>query len=325
MQFIDMHCDTLMYSYDRPEYDIYKSEQMLDLLRMKKGGQMAQFFAMYMLSELGKKKFCIDHPLDDDEYVDQVSTNLKRYVERHNDLIAMAYSADDIQTNWEAGKMSAILTIENGRVADGKLEKIKKFYDIGVRAIALTHNQKNCFGSPNSTDPVVMAEGLTEFGKSAVVYMQELGMLVDVSHLSDGGFWDVVQLSKTPFVATHSNCRALAPHQRNLTDEMIRALAEKGGVSGINFGPEFLTADTKATVQRVDSMISHIQHFINVGGIDCVGLGSDFDGIRGDLEIGSSDKVPLLFDAMGRAGFSDDQIEKLAYKNVLRVMKESVK
>lgn len=325
MRFIDMHCDTLMYSYDKPGYDLLHTDRMVDFDRMKKGGQMAQFFALFMLSEVAKRLVGVNHPLDDDEYIDQVSATLKRNVAEHSDIIAMAYNADEMLANWEAGKMSAIITIEDGRAVNGDLEKIKKYYDLGVRTIALTWNNKNCFGSPCSTDPIVMAEGLTDFGKEAVMLMQELGIMIDVSHLSDGGFMDVARLAKVPFVATHSNCRALSPHQRNLTDDMIRILADKGGVSGINFGPRFLNQDITRLVQRVDTMVDHISHFIKIGGEDCVGLGSDFDGIGGDLEVSACDKTQLIFDGMHKAGFSDDLIEKVAYKNVLRVMRESMK
>ena len=125
--------------------------------------------------------------------------------------------------------------------------------------------------------------------------------------------------------ASHSNCRALSPHQRNLTDEMIKILADKGGVSGINFGPEFLNADVTCKDSTNELIVKHIKHFINVGGTDCVGLGSDFDGIGGNLEVGSSDKVPMIWDLLHKEGISDDVIEKIAWKNHFRVIKEAMK
>lgn len=169
-----------------------------------------------------------------------------------------------------------------------------------------------------------MAEGLTQFGRDAVVHMQNIGMLVDVSHLSDGGFWEVVNLSKRPFVATHSNCRALCPHPRNITDEMIRALADRGGVMGLNFGPEFLSSDSMDITSTVKKIVAMAQHEKAVGGIDVIGIGSDFDGIGGTLEISGYEKMDLLTDGLSSGGFTDDEIDQILSGNVLRVMKEAI-
>jgi membrane dipeptidase len=167
-----------------------------------------------------------------------------------------------------------------------------------------------------------MSRGLKPFGKDAIRRMNELGMVVDVSHLSDGGFRDVAEISRKPFVASHSNCRELSPHQRNLTDDMIRVLARKGGVAGLNYGPSFLNADTSCIDSTAALISAHAQHLKNTGGIDCVALGSDFDGIGGNLEIGLVEKMPQLFDQFHRDGLKDDEIEKIAWKNALRVLKD---
>lgn len=326
MRFIDMHCDTLMGAYNNPAYQLLHNEMtMVDFARMKQGGQMAQFFAMFLMPAGAEKFLGLDKPIDDDDYIAQLSAALKRNVEANSDIIAMATNADEMLANWENGKMSAILSIEDGKSINGDIDKIQKYYDLGVRAISLTWNFPNCIGFPNSTDPMVMSKGLTDFGKDAVIRMQELGILVDVSHLSDGGFMDVAKLATKPFVATHSNCRALGPHQRNLTDDMIRLMADKGGVSGLNYGPEFLNADITCKDSTAELIVKHIKHFINVGGVDCVGLGSDFDGIGGSLEIDSPGKVPVIFDLMRKEGLSEEIIERVAYKNVLRVMREAMK
>ena len=218
--------------------------------------------------------------------------------------------------------MSGLLTFEDGRVIAGKLDNLDAYYKKGIRLISLTWNQENCFGFPNSTNPSIMERGLKDFGKDAVRRMNELGILVDVSHLSDGGFWDVVAISKKPFVASHSNSRDICPHVRNLTAEMIRALADKGGVAGINFGPEFIHPDKEKGKSNLEIMGRQIKELIKQGGTDCVALGSDFDGIEGDVEISSVDKVPLLFDYLHREGFSDDTIEKIAWRNIMRVMND---
>jgi membrane dipeptidase len=236
--------------------------------------------------------------------------------------MAPAANVRDLENNRNAGKISAFLTIENGFLVRGDLNNLKKIYDMGVRLLTLTWNDANCFGQCHSKKPEEMQQGLTEFGKEAVEYMNTLGILVDVSHLSDGGFYDVAAISQKPFVASHSDCRALAPATRNLTDDMIRILADKGGVAGINFAPEFLDADTKNPVSSIEAMCDHIMHFIEKGGIECVGIGTDFDGISGTLEIEDCTGMPRLFDALHKRGLSDDAIEKIAYRNVMRVIRD---
>lgn len=327
MKFIDMHCDSVMLAMmmDRENQSLYDSKfTMVDFKRMQAGDQLAQCFAVFLPPEGAFQMMHIPE-IPDDTYIAMARQCILDNVAKHQDIIQMAYSAADIKKNAAEGKMSAILTMEDGRAVQGSLDKLKAFHDQGFRAISLTWNAHNCFGAPNSADPKIMMEGLTDFGKEAVVYMQELGILVDVSHLSEGGFYDVAKLCKKPFVATHSNARALSPHQRNLTDDQVRTLADAGGVTGLNFGPEFLNADTDCHDTTAALIAKHARHLANVGGVDVVGLGTDFDGIRGNLEIGSSDKMPLLVDALAKEGFSMDEIEKIFHKNVLRVMEAAMK
>lgn len=322
--YVDMHCDTLMKAWAMDCEDIYTMEgTMLDVERLCRGGCKAQFFAMFLESIDRKEELGEAFP-EDDAYVEECCRIFRNTIERHGDVLAPAGSYEDYKRNAENGKISGILTVEDGRLLDGRMEKLEDLYQKGVRLISLTWNHKNCLGSPNSRDAAVMAQGLTSFGKDVVCRMNELGMLVDVSHLSDGGFWDVVKLSEKPFVASHSNCRALNPHTRSMTDEMIRALAEKGGVMGVNFAPGFLTRDTGSRVSRISDLVKHLRHMIDVGGIGCAAIGTDFDGIGGELEIDSADKMPLLFDALEKAGFTAAQIDALAEKNVERVMKDAM-
>lgn len=327
MQFIDMHCDSLMLSLflDKQHTDLFHSPvTAVDFTKMQKGGQMAQFFAVFV-APLGAYQMFGAEPMEDEVYIQTLRSILLRNVSEHPDVIAMAYNAGDIQRNWEHGKRSAVLTMEDGRAVEGKLENLKRFYDQGFRALSLTWNTPNCFGAPNSADPQIMGQGLTDFGKEAVEYMQELGMLVDVSHLSESGFYDVARICKKPFAATHSNSRALCPHQRNLTDEQLKVLGNTGSVTGINFGPEFLNEDITCKESTAALMAKHARHMADVGGIECVGLGSDFDGIMGNLEISDCSKMELLEHALKKEGFSEEDIEKIFYKNVLRVLTDSVK
>jgi membrane dipeptidase len=320
-----MHCDTLMAAllHHGPGTDLWQLPGgMVDLERMLKGEVLAQFFAIFMVPESDFRSHFNMDPIPEMEYIEGCYQIFQKNLELHSDILAQARTADDILANEKAGKMSAILTMEDGVAVHGDMERLKHFYDMGVRALALTWNFKNCFGSPNSDDPAVMQEGLTDFGKEAVAYMQELGMLVDVSHLSDGGFYDVAKICKKPFVATHSNCRTLSPHRRNLTDDMIRILADKGGIAGINFAPGFLNEDTTNRNSTIDRMVAMIDHMKKTGGIDMIALGSDLDGIGGHLEIGSPDKLPLLVQALEKKHYTGDEIDKITYKNALRVMKE---
>ena len=326
MQHIDMHCDSLMMLLlqDREKANLYNSPYThVDIERMVKGGQMAQFFAAFLIPEAFWSYFKME-PMSDDDYIKTLHEYLIRNVEAHSDKIAMAYSADDIINNYAAGKTSAVFTIEDGRSVNGDMNKLKEYHDLGVRAISLTWNAPNCFGAPNSTDPVVMKTGLTDFGKEAVQYMNDLGILVDVSHLSEGGFYDVAKASKKPFAATHSNAMALCPHQRGLTDDQIRVLGNAGGVTGLNFGPEFLNQDITCKDSTAALLAKHARHIANIGGIDCVGIGSDFDGIEGNIEVEDCSKLYLLEDALKKEGFAESEIEKIFYKNVLRVLKDTL-
>jgi membrane dipeptidase len=325
MKIVDMHCDTLMIAFLKHglESDMYRiPNAMVDLERLQKGNVLAQFFAIFMVPQNNFEKYYNMPPLTEKEYIMGCHRVFENNIKKHSDIVGQAKSVEDIIANEKAGKISAVLTMEDGVAVHGEMERLKWFYDLGVRALSLTWNYKNCFGSPNSDNPNVMNEGLTDFGKEAVEYMQEIGMLVDVSHLSDGGFYDVSKICKKPFVATHSNCRSICSHRRNMTDDMIRILAEKGGVAGINFAPEFLSdnqIDSKSTIEQIINMIKHMK---NIGGIDVVAIGSDFDGISGDLEISSSEDYPILIQALEKEHFTTDEIERITHKNVIRVMKD---
>lgn len=282
-----------------------------------------QFFAVYMLPLPLKR--CLGAVFPEDE--DYINKNLDIFYHTckcYPDLLRPVYYPEDMEgEKWEG--VLGILTLEDGRAVEGRIENLERLYQKGIRLITLTWNDANCFGAPNSRHVDVMETGLTDFGCQAVERMNELGMLVDVSHLSDGGFWDVAALSrmsKKPFVASHSNCRALNPHPRSLTDGMIRALGQCGGVMGVNFRPEFLTGDIRCKRSKAEDIVRHLRHMINVGGTDCAAIGTDFDGISGRLDIDGPEQMPLLFTELERAGFTETEIDKIAFRNVERVLKD---
>lgn len=330
MKVVDMHCDTIAEIYEDHKRggmrNIRRNDLHLDLERMKAGDYGLQNFALF--TEMGREKEPFLHAMEllDTFYLE---------MEAQQDLVGIVRSYQDIEENWKAGKMSAMLTIEEGGSCQGNLAFLRDFYRLGVRMMTLTWNYPNELGYPNRVildGPANMIgmirpdeeHGLTETGIAFVKEMERLGMIIDISHLSDAGIWDVFKHTKKPFVASHSNARALCGHARNLTDEMIRQLAERGGVAGINYCAAFLGSweDGEPKLSRMTDMVAHMKHMKQIGGIECIGLGSDFDGITGELEMGSADKLPLLEAAMRREGFTTSEIEAVFHRNVLRVYRE---
>ena len=326
MKYIDMHCDTLSIGLAQHKETITKLEHsMVDIDRLYQTGTGAQFFAMFVPQRDMPKWYGMEEMPEHEVLLQMMSETFWETIKENENRMAFAQSYEKMQENLREGKLSAFLTMENGFAVRGKMENLKKFHEMGVGLITLTWNDPNCFGQNHSMDRTLMQMGLTDFGKEAVRYMNELGMIIDVSHLSDGGFYDVAEFSKKPFVASHSNCRELSPATRNLTDDMIRVLANKGGVAGINFEPTFLNWNQEDIHSRVSRMCDHVEHFIKIGGEECVGIGTDFDGIGGKFEIHDCTKMDLFFEELHRRKISDRVIEKIAFSNVARVIKESMK
>lgn len=322
MSYIDLHCDTLMQAVLRQKRDLYAfPSAMVDLRRLEAAGCMAQFFAVFLPSPSMLAHY-FPRYAGDDAYIAACRRLLLESLARRPETAAFARSGADLLQNTRRGKVSCFLTIEDGRSVSGKLEKLEGYFDLGVRLITLTWNAPNCFGFPSSDSPELMARGLTVFGREAVERMGELGMLVDVSHLSDGGFWDVAELCKGPFVASHSNARALCPHRRNLTDKMLRALGDHGGVAGLNLAPFFVSPEGKSTAA---GLARHARHMADKGGLEAVSLGTDFDGVDGDMEMDSVHKLYLLWDALRDEGFSEDDVDRISHGNALRVIQEVLK
>lgn len=325
MKIIDMHCDTISEIWksrqgEKPQ-ELAANSLHIDIQKLKKSDYMLQNFAMYI--DLKKDLDPFEHVLE------LINTFYEEIGENKND-IRVIKSYGEIAENERSGKMSALLTIEEGGCCKGSIENLETLYALGARMMTLTWNYPNELANPNfpqeGTDVNGFrlfdgTKGLTKKGFEFIGRMEELGVIIDVSHLSDAGFWQIADCTKKPFAASHSNARALCGHARNLTDEMIKAIAERGGVIGLNYYGGFLNQknDSTSTAARI---AEHARHIVNVGGTECLGLGSDFDGIDGNLEIADCSQIHKLFDALERAGFSQDEIEKTAYKNVLRVYKE---
>jgi len=321
MDYIDLHCDTLLLkNFPNQPDTLQQNRWSVDFQRMAAGNCIAQFFAVFLPTPNYFRKNGLTQP-SDWEYVLSRVSDLRAELAAQTD-VRFADGADSLLKNRAEGKRSAFLTIEDGRLLDGKLENIDRLHTLGIRLITLTWNNVNCLGFPHSGDPDEMARGLTAFGREAVPYMQQKGIIVDVSHLSDGGFWDVLKASRKPVIASHSNARTVCRHTRNLNDEMIRALAENGGGSGLSFAPAMLSETAGAS--RIEDMTAHILHFIKIGGEDFPMIGTDFDGIHGELEIPSCEQMPRLFDALEKAGLTARQIEKIAWGNAERVIHDAM-
>lgn len=322
MSFIDLHCDTLYRAYqlagekaqiqDLPDCSV-------DITRLRKAQQKGQVFAIFLppQEDFEKEGF---GGLDDDAYIAALHRLYARSLRSHPHELQGILSVQDLDR--AEGKTFTLLSMEDCRAIEGSLDKLEAFHAMGFRSMGLTWNGSNCLGHPNSRDPAAMAKGLTPFGKEAVEAMQALGMLVDISHLSDGGALDVFDLCKKPVVATHSNARACCPHPRNLSDELLRKLGNAGGVTGLNFCPAFLDPSPGNTQSRIQDMVRHAKHIVKHAGSESLALGSDFDGITGQLEIDSPLAMENLAFALRQAGFSTGQVEQIFFKNALRVLQD---
>lgn len=311
MKLIDMHCDTILRCVDtKGRVKLRENDLCVDVRKLRRAGSLAQFFAMYVDQE--------EHPKPLDRCLDMIDT-FYREIEENSDHIAFAGNIKDLDKNRAEGKISAFLTVEEGGVIEGKLENLRNLYRLGVRLITLAWGYPNCIGYPNFKWKY-KDKGLTPMGEEVVAEMNRLGMLIDVSHLSDQGFYDVERLSTDPFVASHSNARAVTDHFRNLSDDMLRRLAEKGGITGLNFEADFLGDNGS-----IEAMVRHISHIKDVAGIDVVAIGTDFDGTTHKCAIEDIGSMDRLFDSLGKAGFTASEIDKISFKNAERVIRDVLK
>jgi membrane dipeptidase len=323
-----------------------------DIARLRQGGVDAVFFAAYVPASLAVKGDAAKRAL---EMIDAIRYDI---VEKHPADFVLATTADEILEARHEGKIAALIGVEGGHAIEDNLRMLRTFYALGARYMTLTHSASHSWAdsSGDQDNPAARRNGgLTSFGRRVVAEMNRLGMMVDVSHVSDKTFWDVLAVTTAPPIASHSSCRSLSNIPRNMSDEMIRALAKKGGVIQINFGCEFLSqasADASSwtnpeTVKRLRAMpesqrreaareidakmpraklsdvVAHIHHAVKIAGIDHVGIGSDFDGVGCTPEgLDDVSQFPNLTRALLEAGYSAEDIAKIYGGNLLRVMRE---
>lgn len=325
MRIADMHCDTIRkIHYSNGMYKLYENNLHLDIARMVEQKYCLQNFALFIdLNETLKP--C-------QETLEMLET-FRRELSLNADRVRQVFCAEDLIECAESGVIAAVLAVEEGGTLEGKIENLHLFYDKGVRMMNLTWNYKNEIGSPNLCWKQERVpdfgkrneEGLSSFGMDVIAEMERLGMIIDVSHLSDGGFWDIVNNTHRPFAASHSNAASICGVSRNLTDDMIRAVAEHGGIIGLNFCEDFIQfPGTDTEEPLIDTMVDHMKHIVQTGGTEVLGLGSDFDGIPGNRDITNVGDMRKLISAMEQAEFTFDEIEKICWKNVHRFYKDAL-
>ena len=350
---LDFHCDTPIRLVEE-NLDLGKlhTSGELDIPRMRQGGITGVFFSIYTEATDKTALEAVKKAL---EIIDAVVEE----THRHPKELTLATSPEEIISAKQTGKIAILMGVEGGHMIDSSLSVLRTFYRLGVRYLTLTHS-----ASTGWADTAGGSEGLTDFGKDVVCEMNRLGMMVDISHVSDKTFFDVIRTSKAPIIASHSSCRALASHARDMTDEMLQALAASGGVIHINYYNAFLDdnysrqdhtcvelekersvvrkqlGDNKRQLamkthqinhektERIgrvplSRLLDHFEHAVKVAGIDHVGMGSDFDGVQGQLPETMEDisKIPNLVAGLSERGFSDADIGKILGENSLRVMR----
>jgi len=301
-----------------------------DIPRMKAGGLDAEFFAIYVAAKYAKEGGAARRAMD---MIDGVYEQARR----HPESLEMAFTSDDIRRIHKAGRLAALMGIEGGHAIEDSLSALRQFYRLGVRYMTLTHTNTNNWADSAGgiNNPGEKRHGgLSDFGREVVREMNRLGMMVDVSHVADETFQDVIETTQAPVIASHSSCRALTNVSRNLTDDMLKALAKNRGVVMINFYNGFINTEyakpgtaapeKAATAATMEMLIQHFEHAIKVAGIDHVGIGSDFDGVDGMLPGGMEDvsKLPTITYELLKRGYSDADVKKVLGENLLRVMAE---
>lgn len=305
---IDLHCDTMMQLLDHPDSgDLYRNTWKIDIEKLQTAHSKIQDFALFI--NMGETN---------DPYgrYEEMRNLCVSQIHNYGEHIQHVLSYQDVESVYKSGKIGALMSIEEGGVLGGNLNKLKQAYQDGVRLITLTWNYPNGLGEPHCGE---QHKKLTSKGVEFVEAMQELGIIVDCSHLNDAGTEQLGDILDVPFIASHSNARELRSHTRNLPDNLIRLIANKGGIIGLNFAQNFLGT---SPISRIEDIVKHGLYLIDKGGEDVVALGTDFDGIPPDTEIADMSQMSRLYDAFKEAGLSVEQCEKLFWKNADRLLKE---
>ncbi len=311
MIIVDAHCDTITTIMETNE-QLRDNKGHIDLNRLKQYDGFVQFFAAF-ISPKHAKMGALCRAVD-------IIDCLYREIDSNKNDILLCRNYNDIMKSIQSNKIAAVLTIEGGDALEGSISALRILYELGVRAITLTWNHRNQIA--DGVADGITGGGLTSFGKEVVAEMNRLGMMVDVSHLSQAGFWDVLNTTSAPIIASHSNAQKICNHRRNLTDEQLLALKKNGGVTGINLCPDFIYSEGKATMKHV---IKHIEHIIALTGEDTLGLGADFDGIDETPKgLEGVQNIGDLLNELLKLNYTETLVNKIAGENFLRVIKRII-
>ena len=309
----DSHCDTPMFFPEKIDIGVRDSRLKVDIPKMEAGAVDAECMVAYLpQKERDAAALARATALADD-----ILGELRGQIARHSDRVAQAFTPDDILRLKKEGRKALFAGIENGYAIGRDLSNIERYRRMGVVYMTLCHNGDNdiCDSAKGAAEH----GGLSDFGRSVVREMNRVGMIVDLAHAAESSFYDALETSSTPIVTTHSSCRALCDHPRNLTDEQIRALAAKGGVMQICIYEYFLAKDGQTSLSDI---VAHIDHAVRLAGVDCVGIGSDFDGGGGVPGCNAADELINITKALLRKGYTPEMLEKIWGGNFLRVMRQ---
>lgn len=317
---LDSHCDTPMFFPQGVKFDHRDSRILVDLHKMTEGHQDAVTMVAYLpqpkVGEDFRKK--VEFPVEGPkEYAELIFSKIEDIVAANKEYLSIARTPDDLYVNKLAGRKSIMLGIENGLALESDINNVKHFANRGIVYITLCHNGDNdiCDSARGSNTH----NGVSAWGEKVIKEMNAQGVMVDLSHAAEKSFYDALDISATPIVCSHSNCKSLCDHPRNLTDDQLRKLAQKGGVAQITLYHGFVCKDGEATI--LDAM-KHLEHAISIMGIDHVGLGTDFDGDGGIRGLANSSELMNFTIELMRRRYSIEDMEKIWGGNWLRVMKQ---
>lgn len=302
----DLHCDTLTRNsyppYEGTENTLNNPDFQLALGRIPNGTKWVQCFAIFIPDKLRGQ--------DAIDFFDRYAASFHRQAEANSDRFAACRSGQELESAVAGGKTAGILTVEGGAVLAGCLDRVQAIRDAGVRMMTLTWNGPNELASGHDTQ-----DGFSAFGREAVAEMERLGVLVDVSHLNDRGFEELLGFARKPFVASHSNARAVCGHKRNLPDECIQEMVRRDGLIGLNYCNVFISDDACGSM---DQLYGHVCRFLELGAEKCLALGSDYDGAGMHEDLDRAEKCLNIHSYLTRHGISQDTADDICFGNAWR-------
>lgn len=304
MKYFDLHCDTITECYNQ-KIGLKENELQLSLNKGRAIDQWVQTYAIWIddvyRGEAAYRRF------------DEMYHYFLSQLEENKEEVQLCCTAEELQKNIEVGKKAAFLAIEGGAAIGGKIASLEEVYQKGVRMMTLTWNGKNEIADGCM---VKNAGGITDFGKTVLKKMNELNMLIDVSHLAEKGFWDVEAVTKKAFIATHSNSKTICNHPRNLTDDQFKVFVERGGIVGLNFYPVFISFSKEVFIEK---LLPHIDYFLKLGGEKVIAMGSDFDGADMPENLKGIEDISYLYEVLEKE-YGKELTERFCYQNAYDFM-----